>query len=191
MNKSKSLFLLLIALILNACGTYGPGKVTQPTLVEEGSIENEIIINSDYKTVWSNLIEYSASTFFAIDNFEKDSGLITLDFGSQSPGEFVDCGTVEKSSGQVSIVEVFDNEGNPKLTGSMNIIVKEITPNQTKVKVKARYVFSYQNRFDNEVWVFDTGGYDTQKFGVWTVTCQPTHKAEQAIIEGISQYSGS
>ena len=173
---------------LTACGAYGPGKVTQPTFIEEGTIQNETIINSNYETVWSNLIEYSASTFFAIDNFEKDSGLITLDFGSQSPGQFVDCGTVEKSSGQISIVEVFDKEGNPQLAGSMNIIVKKITPDQTKVKVKARYVFSYQNRVDKEVWAFDTGGSDTQKFGVWTVTCQPTHKAEETIIEGISQY---
>ena len=59
--------------------------------------EYSVVVDSDFETTWSALVNHVSGNFFSIDFAEKDSGLIALSFGAGNPEHFVDCGTVDVS----------------------------------------------------------------------------------------------
>lgn len=63
--------------------TYSP-----PIQLNYRSEDSTLTVNRGFEEAWTALIQYSAAIFFAIKNFEKDSGLLTLAFGSGNPIEF-------------------------------------------------------------------------------------------------------
>ena len=69
----------------------------------------------------------------------------------------------------------------------MNIFVKPISTNVTQIKINARYVLLIRDGPNQQTFAFDTGGYDKKQISALLVTCQPTHKAEQTILEGIQK----
>jgi hypothetical protein len=154
------------------------------------------IVQKDYDQVWKQLIEYSATTFFSIDNYEKDSGLITLSFGSSKPSEFITGGQWE-TTGSVNFngdyVDYLTIYRNGRLNGKMNIVISKISENETRVTVNARYIFSTPSsqQVRSLVWSFDTGNcgkvrvanpaMGTEPFR----TMCPTYKAEKAIINAV------
>ncbi len=137
------------------------------------------------------MVDYASSSFFAIDNFEKDSGLMTLDFGSNNPAEFVDCGYLHAVAVRYDgpFIEGIQSFGSVVLDGRMNLFVKPISPNITEVKVKARYVLTAQEVGAKQIWAFDTGGSDAKKFsGIPNnVVCRPTNVAEETILKAIDK----
>jgi len=68
----KNIFYVLLLLLIGCVPTY------QAPIILDYNQAGTIKINKGFDEVWTSLIEYSASSFFAIDNFEKDSGLMTL-----------------------------------------------------------------------------------------------------------------
>jgi len=107
----------------------------------------------------------------------------------------IDCGWVKTTSVNyegplVVATEQYSQEST--LNGRMNLFIKEIGPNLTQVKVRARYIFNVVDTpTSRQTWVFDTGGSDSKRIGSikGNVTCQPTHKAESEIIKGIEKIS--
>jgi len=77
----------------------------------------------------------------------------------------------------------------------MNIFVKKVSTDKTKVRVNARYNFkaSLVTQYINfqQQWSFDSGGSDTHitpnppPGTDPSRTCQPTYAAETDILEGI------
>jgi len=63
--------------------------IYNPPLQEYSKTNYAKTINKSYNKVWESLINYSASTFFGIENFEKESGLLTLSFGSSNPSDYI------------------------------------------------------------------------------------------------------
>lgn len=186
-NSARIFFGLVGLLLIYGCNP----KAIPPSMSNYSKGDNQITINKSFEETWSALIEFSSTSFFAIRSFEKDSGLLTLDF-SGDPSEFVDCGSVEAPLYNYNgpAIEAFERWGYAKLDGAMNVFVKPASDNVTRITVNARYVFTGNSGGDGEqVWTFDTGGSDTKPIGVVTITCQPTHKAENAILEGIEQIS--
>ena len=88
-------------------------------------------------------------------------------------------------------ITAFEKWGFAKLDGSMNIFVKPVSADVTQVTVNSRYVLTGNGgeELGEQVWTFDTGGSDTKPFGVISITCQPTHKAENTILQEIQQAS--
>lgn len=153
------------------------------------------VINKSYDDTWKALIDYSASTFFSIDNYEKASGLLTLSFGASNPSEFITGGHWEASS----ITDNFSGDYvdylvkyfNGTLNGKMNIVVLEIDSMHTKVRVNARYIFSANVLGTINTWSFDSGNCGTIDVSTPTRGTQPerticpTYKAENDVLKAI------
>lgn len=180
-----SLTILLFSIFsLSSCGlpAYAPPSMSFMSQNATGSI------NKNYDKVWISLMDYSATTFFVITNFEKDSGLLSLQFSSESPGEFVDCGYIKTLTYSGPIVNMWPLGvgGFTQLNGSMNVFVKPVSRDVTQIRVNARYILQ-ANYMHPQTWIFDTGGSDTKKMSSLLVTCQPTYKAERTILDGVTE----
>lgn len=162
------------AFVLMGCATnetlpesisYSPPSV-KPTPLEEATVA------ASYDAVWSALINHVSSSFFSIENFEKESGLITLSFGASNISDYVNCGHWNLNSaypfnGNYANYIVRNSDGN--LSGKMNISLYR-QGKSVNVRVNARYVLTSQERIyagtiyaENikNVWSFDTGSSDT------------------------------
>lgn len=147
------------------------------------------IVKQSYDQVWKTLIQYTAGTFFAIEDFEKDSGLMILSFGASNPEKYITGGrwkaknlSQEFNGDYVEYISIY---GGGTLKGKMNIVVTEIDPGTTKITVNARYIFSANH---GNIWSFDSGSCGTiavkgKAAGTSsTRTICPTYKAEKAIL---------
>lgn len=194
----RTIILLFTSIFLISCGTatYIPPKF-------DNKIENfSRIVNMSFDKTWEALINYSASTFYGIENFEKDSGLLTLSFGSSNPSEYITGGLWEfiwmnnKFSGDY--VDYIDQYHRAELTGKMNIVVSEVDKSHTKIMVSARYVFAATimsgNQRGTTTWAFDSGKCGTitlanpTKGTGNTRTICPTYKAEKEILDAIETF---
>ena len=190
-------FVLFVCVFLLGCvsGTY-----TDPNL-NNSPANYSVTLSQPYDEVWKRLVTYASTSFFAIDNFEKDSGLMTLTFGSSEPSKYVDCGTFKISSPAATFegpyVDYMKKYSQGVLNGKMNIAVIEQSPSSTMVQVRARYILTglaqdpYSGRFVSNKWSFDTGLSDTVNVvnrvpgSANTRTCGPTYLAEQSVINAL------
>ena len=194
---SGKAIIFILVLITSGCVSvsYFPPEQTNNT-------DNYIrIINKSYDETWHELIQYSAGTFFSIDNFEKESGLLTLSFGASKPSIFITGGQFEATAGSKHFagdyVDHLTQHGTATLNGKMNIVLSRITDNKTEVMVNARYVFiatiGNMNHSYSNTWSFDTGNCCTINVAGSTRgsssqrTICPTYQAELAIIDALDQ----
>ena len=169
------------------------------------STQNFLIVDENFEETWKAVVEYSSRSFFAIKTYEKNSGLLTLDFSvpSSLAKDYVDCGsgTVERTfQFYPFIIEPYTYNGalldspvaHPKLGGVINIFIKPIGKQKTKIEVNARYIFDLLLK-DLSVGFNIEGEYsfNSQSEGQSLyyrnvqVHCIPTLKAETDIINGI------
>lgn len=182
----------LLSAVLTGCAA--TGTYTPPSSNRTESFS--AVVDQDYDATWRAIIDHVSSTFFAIENFEKDSGLITVSFGTANPGDFIDCGewtakwtdaNYRQHTFDGSYVEFMRLYHAAQLTGSMNISARRQAANQTEVRVNARYIFAAPPN----VWSFDSGSSATvspsnSMPGIRaTRTCRPTYKAETSILSSI------
>jgi hypothetical protein len=191
----KRLMPVLFALsLLTGCGATTP-EYTAPQPSAE-SVTTSVIMDESYNEAWDKLINFTSARFFAIDNYEKESGLMTLSFSSD-PARYVDCGTVGTGSDQQGWIEWWrgtNSTASVSLDGRMNLTVQKVSRAETKVEVNTRYVVTAESNLvvnQNYEWVFNTGGSDTVPkappagMSGGPRTCTPTHEAEKVIVEGI------
>lgn len=195
-SRLKKVFGVLFAVTLAGCAS---GTYTPPAALDATAMSNERVVNKSYGATWDSLIDYASGTFFAIDNFEKASGLLTLSFGSADPSKYIDCGQFQAQQGARKVdmpyVDYLKSSFNASLQGKMNIVVRSIGPNKTSVKVNARYVFSYPSSQagSGQTWTFDSGSQATVipsnaiSGSITTRTCRPTYFAEKSILEAIKR----
>ena len=164
-----------------------------------------LLIEQDYDTVWRALIDHVSQSSFAISNFEKDSGLITLTF-SASPDTYVDCGdwNVQRSAlipaFQGSYVQWLEKHTSVSLSGKMNVSVYRMTETVTRIRVNARYILTSTYMGGDKpiinTWTFDSGSSasipaNNPTPGITpTRTCRPTYQAESDILEAVKLISG-
>jgi hypothetical protein len=193
---------LFLSVLLSSC--ISSKSIYKPPSQE--ILQNKYIkeFNKPYNEVWDALINYSASTFFGIDNFEKEAGLLTLSFGASNPQDYITGGYwktdivygVNELHFEGDYVEYLSLYQNGSLVGKMNIVVKKIDDSNTRVVVNARYVFSTNatdanGRSYNNTWSFNTGGCseimvsNASKGTQPTRTLCPTYKAENAILSAL------
>jgi hypothetical protein len=180
-------------LMLAGCA---PGNYAAPTAAPKR--DNERVVPLGFDAAWTRLIDHASQTFFVIDNVAKESGLLTLSFGSDNPAKFIDCGQVKAAWTAASgggwtgpYAEYARIYLGGTLTGKMNILLQEVDANSTKLRVTARYVFTTppQRGASGEVWAFDSGGVAAvQVSGAMpgtepTRVCQPTGVAEAEILK--------
>jgi len=203
MRPLSALCLSLIAV----CASCVTAAYEPPT--PEARIENYTrTIDKPFDETWEAMISYASSTFFEIRNFEKESGLLTLAFGSSDPGQFVDGGHWKFKSQSLNPGQSIDFEGNyvdflaiyrnGKLDGRMNVFLKPTSENRTEVVVKARYVVTSRVVDPNvglveDTWAFNSGGSDTVAVRNPTRgteaarTLRPTYKAENSLLAAVEE----
>ena len=122
------------------------------------------------------LRSYVSASSFAIDDFEKDSGLITFSFGQSDISKYVDCGqwTEPESKFEGHYADYLGCSSKGTLSGKMNISVRQISENKISVKVNARYAFS--------AFSFESGNLDE----VNGFRCRPTYVLEKGILDAVS-----
>lgn len=204
MKKQFYIYISFCVLSLLLAGCISSKSIYKPPTHESSQQLYTNEFNKPYSVIWEALINYSASTFFGIENFEKESGLLTLSFGASNPQEYITGGYwktdivygVNELHFEGDYVEYLSLYQNGSLVGKMNIVVKKIDETNTKVVVNARYVFSTNitdadGRSYNNTWSFNTGGCseimvsNASKGTQPTRTLCPTYKAENAILNAL------
>jgi len=204
MKKQFYIYVSVCVLPLLLAGCISSKSIYKPPTHESFQQLYTNEFKKPYNEVWDALINYSASTFFGIENFEKESGLLTLSFGASNPQEYITGGYwktdvvygINELHFEGDYVEYLTLYQNGTLVGKMNIVVKKIDDNNTRVVVNARYVFSTaitdaEGRSFNNTWSFKTGGCSEVKVSNAskgtqpTRTLCPTYKAENAILSAL------
>tara|TARA_Y100000748_G_C15452730_1_gene471619 strand:- start:686 stop:1306 length:621 start_codon:yes stop_codon:yes gene_type:complete len=201
MKKLKSSLIILTLAIVTSCATPIPiiqqvGTYSPPDMSLEGKYSETI--NKNFDDTWTAVIDFVSVSSFSIDNFEKDSGLITLTFGISDPGRYIDCGSFKSTGGSI-----YDFDGKyvdyihgpsfqgSSLSGKMNISIRSVSEGKTNVRVNARYIWvaGTDGRVASNTWSFDTGNSATifvrnpTSGTIPTRTCVPTYHAESSVID--------
>jgi hypothetical protein len=191
MKMIKSTFVMFTFLFIVSCVTQ-QGSYNPPDLTKEGKYSETI--NKNFDDTWTAVVDFVSTSSFSIDNFEKDSGLITLSFGASNPGLYIDCGSYS-SSGAInfdgSYVDYANTSGlGSSLSGKMNISIRSMSSGSTNVRVNARYIWlNGINTPLTTTFNFDTGGSATAFINnptpgtIPTRTCLPTYYAESSVID--------
>jgi hypothetical protein len=126
---------------------------------------SERTIALPFNKVWSGLIGSVGKTFFSIDNFEKDSGLLTLSFSTSPFSTAVTGGWVKRHYDDSSAVAgqtfwsgvqrqatkiQFDGDYadwvqqylHGTFTGRMNIVVSQESDSSTRVVLNTRFIIT-------------------------------------------------
>ena len=202
----KFLSSLVMTILLFSCAveveklTENVGKYVPPN-IEDTNFKNFVITNKNFDETWTSLTDFVNDSFFKIENSEKDSGLLTLSFGSKEPENFIDCGDFEYTlffTGEEfkgSYIDYVKSGLLAVLEAKMNINIQKIDNESTKISINANYTFSTQHALGyydpklNQTYSFESGGYQTIdvinpiKGSIPTRTCKSTNFAENAILK--------
>ena len=182
--------------------TENVGKYVPPN-IEDTNFKNSIITNKNFEETWTSVVDFVNDSFFKIENLEKDSGLLTLSFGSKEPENFIDCGDFEYTlffTGEEfkgSYIDYVKSGLLAVLEAKMNINIQKIDNESTKISIKTNYKFSTQHALGyydpklNQTYSFVSGGYQTINVinpisgSIPTRTCKSTNFAENTILNAI------
>jgi hypothetical protein len=90
-NIKLTVIIMIILIILVGCaGVKGKIDYTPPLEVKEQ--KNSKVVPHSKDEAWKAMIDGISESFFAINNIEKDSGLINLSY-SGDPCRYIDCGS--------------------------------------------------------------------------------------------------
>ena len=199
---------LIIIILLSSCAvdkkklTENVGKYVPPN-IDDTNFKNSVITNKNFDETWTSVIDFVNDSFFKIENLEKDSGLLTLSFGSKEAEKFIDCGyfeytlffTGEEFKG--SYIDYTKSGLLAVLEAKMNINIQKIDNKSSKISINTNYTYSTQHALGyydpklNQTYSFVSGGYQTIdvinpiKGSIPTRTCKSTNFAENAIFNVI------
>ena len=206
MNKIISS--LVMTILLWSCTvekeklTENVGKYVPPN-IDDTNFKNSVITYKNFDETWTSIIDFVNDSFFKIENFDKDSGLLTLSFGSKEPENFIDCGDFEYTlffTGEEfkgSYIDYAQRGLLAVLKAKMNINIQKIDNESTKISINTNYTFSTQHALGyydpnlNQTYSFVSGGYQTIDVinpisgSIPTRTCKSTNFAENAIFNVI------
>ena len=196
---------LIMIVLLSSCSvkkeklTENVGKYVPPN-IEDTNFKNSIITNKNFEETWTSVVDFVNDSFFKIENLEKDSGLLTLSFGSKEPENFIDCGDFEYTlffTGEEfkgSYIDYVKSGLLAVLEAKMNINIQKIDNESTKITINTNYLFSTQHALGyydpklNQTYSFVSGGYQTIDVinpisgSIPTRTCKSTNFAENEIF---------
>ena len=78
---------LAMIIFLSSCAvekeklTENVGKYVPPN-IDDTNFKNSVITNKNFDEIWTSVTDFVNDSFFKIENLDKDSGLLTLSFGS-------------------------------------------------------------------------------------------------------------
>jgi hypothetical protein len=204
----KLLSSLVITILLSSCAvekeklSENVGKYVPPN-IDDTNFKNSVITNKNFDETWSSVVDFVNGSFFKIENLEKDSGLLTLSFGSKEAESFIDCGDFEYTlffTGEEfkgSYIDYAKSGLLAVLEAKMNINIQKIDNESTKISINTNYTYSTQHALGyydpklNQTYSFVSGGHQTIdvinpiKGSIPTRTCKSTNFAENEIFNVI------
>ncbi len=153
---------------LSSCATVGNNSVSYIEPPSDGLPNNTEVIDQPFNAVWDKLVGELSSSFFVINNIDKESRLINISFISKEPEKYIDCGVTKrrfsfgkenrdysykvsesssyKYAGKWGVYQnlpsIFDIHRNTSLEGRINIYVAPVSGDKTKVSVNIRYILT-------------------------------------------------
>ena len=204
----KFLLSFVLSMLLSSCAvekeklTENVGKYVPPN-IDDTNFKNSVITNKSFDETWNSLIDFVNDSFFKIENLEKDSGLLTLSFGSNEPENFIDCGDFEYTlffTGEEfkgSYINYAKRSLIAVLEAKMDVNIQKIDNESTKIIINTNYKFTtrhaigYNDPDLTQTYNFVSGGYQTINVlypisgSIPTRTCKSTNFAENAIFNVI------
>jgi hypothetical protein len=205
----KKIIILFSTFILFGCLS-GKHDYQPPTTLAR--VENSITLNKSKDEVWKKMVNSIGTSFFVVNNLDKDSGFINVSY-SGDPCRYVDCGWIKSDVSNAAGKRNYNfpacrqhkeyeytNKGyliwvNRKmdLEGRINIIIQEESKNETRLTVNARYIVTKNIRGQaigtnktetfNDTISFNSGGSSSFPHGT---TCSCNGKLEKEIL-GMAQ----
>ena len=147
----KFLSSLVMTILLSSCAvekeklTENIGKYVPPN-IDDTNFKNYTITNKNFDETWNSVIDF-VNDSFKIENLEKDSGLLTLSFGSKEAEKFIDCGDFEYTlffTGEEfkgSYIDYAKSGLLAVLEAKMNINIEKIDNESTKLSINTNYKY--------------------------------------------------
>ncbi len=158
----------LIASVITGCASVTPSRLDYTPPSGNPKVDNQVTINEGFSVVWDRLVANLSSSYFVINNIDKESRLINVSFSTDSPEDYIDCGTstrdfnfqnesqrysyplasnstfksLNKWGPYKNLPVVISVQRNTELEGRLNIYIAPETQNSSLIKVNARYIFS-------------------------------------------------
>ena len=142
----KILSSLVMTILLSSCAvekkklTENVGKYISPN-IDDTNFKNSVITNKNFDETWTSVLDFVNDSFFKIENLDKDSGLLTLSFGSKDAENFIDCGDFEYTlffTGEEfkgSYIDYVKSGLLAVLEAKMNINIQKIDNESTKISI--------------------------------------------------------
>lgn len=103
---------LLLTAILSACSSVGTKNVHQ------ADVNSSSVYKESFSTVWEDAIEWFAINNIPIDKMDKESGLLTSEYGLNVNQKIVDCG---EPTGNMGLYKAkFDG-----MYANINVLIRE------------------------------------------------------------------
>jgi len=98
-SVARSLFLTAcLSWVLTSCATMGVPSTWSYTAPTETTVVNSITLVKEPSKVWDELVEDLATTFYVINNIDKESRLLNVSFSeTNAPSTYVDCGEATRT----------------------------------------------------------------------------------------------
>lgn len=86
----KCILVAVTAMLMAGCA----GKVAYIQPTETYKAKNSVTLNKPKAEVWKQMMPAIGSSFFVINNLDKESGFINISY-SGNPEKYVDCGIID------------------------------------------------------------------------------------------------
>lgn len=202
MNKTFSATLFAAGCLVSGCmpvGVYQPPQAPQ-------TLEYSREINANFDSAWTTITNVAGATFFNIKNFDKGSGLMTLEYDNirGNVGAYVNCG--EFASNQAasknphpnpkSVINYMSiNDVEMHLSGRANVMARPASDTKTMVQINSEYYLTITKRIGDKThklgeWHFSSREPDTQiadvNYKSTSVTCQSSNKLENDFLTEVA-----
>lgn len=202
MNKLFAVSALTTASLLTGCmptGVYQPPQAPQ-------TLEYSREVSSNFDATWSTITNVAGATFFNIKNFDKGSGLMTLEYDNirGNVGAYIACGEFVSNQAayknphpdpKSAINYMTINDLQMHLSGSANVMARPISDSKTSVQINSQYTLTITRKVGDKfesvgVWKFTSREPDTQTVDVaykpTNVTCQSSNKLEKDFLTEVT-----
>lgn len=88
--------LIFLFVSISSCAGLGKSDAdyTQPSIPD---VKNSQVINQNFDDTWNRLIGNLSQKYFVINNVEKLSRIINVSFSTDSPEDYIDCGSASRT----------------------------------------------------------------------------------------------
>lgn len=202
MNKIFVATILATGSLLTGCA---PTGVYQPPQAPQ-TLDYSREVNANFDTTWTTITNVAGATFFNIKNFDKGSGLMTLEYENirGNVGAYVNCGEFASSQSARKVVHpdpksvinyMTINDVIMRLSGKANVMARPAADNKTTIQINSQYTLVIDKKIGDKLervgeWHFTSREPDTQKADVsyspTHVTCQSSNKLENDFLTEVS-----